>query len=62
MNFLNEVSKHAFGSVEVGDNAVLERADSDDVARGATDHALGFGANRQDAAGVVVDGNHRWLI
>ncbi|CAB4671555.1 unannotated protein [freshwater metagenome] len=62
MNFLNEVSKHAFGRVEVGDDTVLERADSDDIARGATDHALGFRANRQDAAGVVVDGDDRWLI
>ena len=41
----DEVAEHGFRHFEVGDNAVLHGTDSTDVARGATQHALGFGTH-----------------
>ena len=41
--------------VEVGDDAVLERPDGDDVARSTADHPLGLGADGEDAGGGGVD-------
>ena len=55
VNFLDEVAEHPLCGVEVGDYAVLEWTNRDDIARGPTDHFFGFSANRQDPAGVVVD-------
>ena len=62
VHLLDEVAKHALGGVEVGDNAVLQRTDRNDVARGATDHALGVCTDRKDAAGVLIDRHHGGLI
>jgi hypothetical protein len=52
---LDEVAQHRLGDVEVGDDAVLHRADGGDVAWGAAEHLLGFVADGQDLAGGGVD-------
>ena len=62
MHLLDEVAQHALSGVEVGDDAVLERANSDDIARRAPDHSLGLRAHREDSAGVVVDRDNRGLV
>ena len=54
----DEVAQHLLGHLEVGDHAVLERADGADRARRAAQHALGVGAHRVDLAGAVVDSDH----
>jgi hypothetical protein len=59
--------QHLLGHREVGDDAVLHRADRDDVARRAAEHALGFPADRGDgtrAAGAAVlpDRDDRRLV
>ncbi len=58
----DEVVEHALGDVEVGDDAVLEGADGDDVGRGAADHALGLGADGEDLLGDAVDGDDAGLV
>ena len=62
MDLLDEVAKHALGGVEIGDDAVLERADRDNVAGRASDHPLGLCTDCQDAASVAVDRNNRGLV
>jgi len=47
---LEEVAEHRFGDLEVGYDAVFQGADGVDVHRGAAEHALRFGADRQDRA------------
>jgi hypothetical protein len=55
VHLLDEVPEHLLGDVEVGDDTVLQRADRNDVRRGSPDHALGFGAHREDGTGLCVD-------
>src|SRR3712207_8947160 len=52
---------HLLGHVEVGDHAVLQRADSADRAGGAAKHALGLDADGVHLAGPRVDRDHRRL-
>ena len=59
---LDEVAEHDLGDVEVGDDAVLERALGNDRARRAADHALGVGSDGQDAALALVDGDDGGLV
>ena len=59
--------QHLFGDVEVGDHAVLHRANGGDVAWRAAQHLLGGKAhvlNHALAVGpaFLADGNHRRLI
>ena len=58
----NEVVQHALGDVEVGDDAVFEGANRDDVRGGTTDHALGLGADCQHLLGHAVDRYNRGLV
>ena len=60
----NEMLEHLLGDLEVGDNAVLQGADSGDVAGGAAEHALGLGTYRFDSLDAIVetDRHHRGLI
>ena len=58
----DEVVQHALGDVEVGDDAVLERADGDDVRGRTADHALGLGADRQHLLGDAVDRDDAGLV
>ena len=62
VHLLDEVAEHPLGGVEVGDDAVLERTDRDDVAGRTADHLLGLGAHGEDAAGVLVDRDDRRLV
>ena len=46
----NKVLQHLLGNREVGDNAVLQRPDCRDIARGPAQHVLGIGADGFDEA------------
>src|SRR5713101_3412381 len=65
VGLLNEVAQHAFGDLEVSDDAVLERTDRDDRAGRTAEHLLGFGADGENAAAstrVLPDRQHRGFI
>ena len=62
MHLLDEVAEHAFGRVEVGDDAVLQRTDRNDVARRTADHGLSVGTDGNDAALGLVDRNNGRLV
>ena len=53
----DEIGEHLLGDLEVGDDAVLQRPDRDDMAWRATEHFLGLAAHRFDLLGLLVDGN-----
>ena len=57
MHLLDEVPQHLLGDVEVGDHAVLQRADRGDRARRATEHPLRLDADGVHLAGSLVDGD-----
>ena len=60
----DEVAEHRLGDLEVGDDAVAQRADRDDVARRAAEHLLGFVADREHllaAAPIALDRDDRRL-
>ncbi len=61
VHLLDEVAEHLLGDVEVGDDAVLQRADRGDGAGGAADHALGLDADGVDFARALVDRDDRRL-
>ena len=61
MHLLNEVAQHLLGHVEIGDDAILERADRGDRPRRPPKHALGLDPHGVDFAGALVDGNDRWF-
>src|SRR5229473_4009693 len=65
VGLLNEVAQHAFGDLEVSDDAVLERTDHDDRAGRTAEHLLGFGADGENAAAitrVLPERHHRGFI
>ena len=62
VHLLDEVAEHLLADVEVGDDAVLQRADGLDVAGRAPDHPLRLGADRERAAVARVDRDHRRLV
>src|SRR5690606_35306147 len=53
----DEVFQHRLGDVEVGDDAVLHRADGGDVAGRAAEHAFGLVADGADLAALGVQGD-----
>ena len=57
----NEMLEHLLGDLEVGDHAVLHRANGLDVARSLAQHFLGPGADRLDPVGDPVDSDDRRL-
>ncbi|MNL47838.1 hypothetical protein D3C87_1706470 [compost metagenome] len=62
MDLLDEVLEHGLGHVEVGDDAVHQGPDGDDVAGGTAQHLLGLLADRERCAAVaLLDGDHRGL-
>jgi hypothetical protein len=61
VDLLDEVAQHLLRHVEVGDDAVLQRADGRDRARCATEHALGLDADGVDLARSRVDRDHARL-
>jgi hypothetical protein len=58
VDLLDEVAEHPLRHVEVGDDAVLQRADRLDVRRGAADHPLGLGADGQNLLVLRVYRDH----
>src|SRR4029453_10364370 len=57
VDLLDEVAQHRLGDLEVGDGAVLQGPDGDDVAGRAPDHLLRLGTDGEDAtaaAGVLL--------
>jgi hypothetical protein len=61
VHLLDEMAEHLLGHIEIGDHAVLERADGLDVAGRPAEHALGLDTDGVHVAGALVDCNHRWL-
>ena len=61
VHLLDEVAEHLLGDVEVGDDAVLQRADGGDRPGRAAEHPLRLDADRVDLAGTLVDRDHRGL-
>ena len=55
VHLLDEVAEHLLGHVEVGDHAVLQRADRADRPRRAAEHPLRLEADRVHLAGALVD-------
>jgi hypothetical protein len=67
VHHLDELLEHLLGDGEVGDHAVLHRADGLDVARHLAQHLLGFLADGLDrllavGAAFLADRHHRRLI
>ena len=67
MHLLDELLEHLLGDGEVGDHAVLHRADDGDAARCLAKHFLGFLADGLDrffgvGAAFEADRDDRWLI
>src|SRR6185312_634827 len=67
VHLLDELLEHLLGDGEVGDHAVLHRADGDDVARRLAEHQLRVLADRLDGllaarARFLADGDHRGLV
>src|SRR5690606_3878233 len=62
----DEMLEHLLRDGEVGDDAVLQWSNGGDVARGATEHALGIGTDRLDdlatTTWLLTDGDDRRLI
>ena len=61
VHLLDEVAKHLLGHVEVGDDAVLERADRGDRPRRAPEHPLRLDADGVHLARALVDRDDRRL-
>ena len=57
-DLLNEMAQHALRDVVVGDHALLERTDRDDIARRAADHAARLLADREHLVRILVDRDH----
>ncbi len=61
VHLLDEVAQHLLSDVEVGDHAVLERADGRDRAGCPAEHSLGLHPDRVDVTRPLVDGDDRGL-
>ena len=61
VHLLDEVAKHLLRHVEVGDDAVLQRADGRDRPGRASEHPLRLDADRVHLAGALVDRDDRRL-
>jgi hypothetical protein len=61
VHLLDEVAEHLLGDVEVGDDAVLQRPDCRDRARGAAQHPLRLDPDGMHLPGPLVDRDHRGL-
>ncbi len=65
VHFGDEMAQHRLGHFEVGDHAVFQRPNRDDITRRATEHALGFVADRENLARpartATTDGSRRTM-
>ena len=62
MHFADEVLQHLFCYVEVGDDAISQGTDSDDIGRRAPNHCFGFSSDSQYFIGFCFYGDHRGLV
>src|SRR5207247_5995358 len=62
VDFLDEVTKHLLGDVEVRYDPIPEWPDDPDVRRGPPDHAFGLGSHGEDRRSGRVDSDHAWLV
>jgi len=62
VHLLDEVPEHPLGDVEVGDDAVLQRAHRDDVSGRAADHPLGLDADGDDLPGIGIERDDRRFV
>src|SRR5207249_11095928 len=65
VDLLDEVAEHRLVDLEVGDDAVFERPDGDDVAGRAAEHFLRLGADGQHLAAalrLLLHRHHRGLV
>ena len=59
MHLADEVAEHGFGDLEIGDHAVFQGTNGDDVARRAAEHSLRFIADGKNAVGALLHGHDR---
>ena len=64
MHLVDEVLDHLLGDIDVGDDAVAQRADRFDLVRGLAHHQLGVVADGLDLLDAVdrLDRDHRRLV
>ena len=62
MHLFDQRAKHAFGNLEIGDDAVLHRTDRLNVTVRAADHRLRFAANGDDLLRSRIECDDRWLV
>src|SRR5579875_952186 len=57
MSLMNEIVEHTLSHLEIGNDAVAERTNGNDIRRRAAEHVLGFGAAADDLSRASVHGN-----
>ena len=57
MDAPNEMGEHGFGDVEIGNDAVAQGTNGNNIGGGAPDHLLGFGANGENAFAAPFNGD-----
>ena len=57
----DEMPQHRFGDFEVGDHAIFQRADRDDIRRRAAEHPFRLVAHRQHFVRARLHCDHRGL-
>jgi hypothetical protein len=62
LRLADEMTQQAFGGLEVGDDAIAQRADGRDVRGRAPEHRVGFVTDRLGPVAQRVDGDNRRLI
>ena len=58
----DEVLEHSLRNIVIGDHAVAQRSDRDNVRRSSSEHLSCFFPDGQDLVGIVVDRDDRRLI
>ena len=61
VHLADEMAEHRLGDFEIRDDAVLQRADRDDIARRPAEHAFGVVADGEHLVGAGLDRHDRWL-
>ena len=59
---MDELLEHPLGHLVVGDNALAQGADRDDVAGRAAQHGLRVRADLQQLARILINGHHARLV
>ncbi|MNJ61948.1 hypothetical protein D3C77_577620 [compost metagenome] len=59
LSLANKIFYHRCSRVEVGNNAILHRTDSTDIAWRSTDHLLGRFSDRYNALIICIHRNYR---